>query len=117
MGIVIGDLNHEKLVQLNLLFVMFIEQDTTQLNSNEISVFWTSLVAVPIVWSVFALICVFTLRAAWLIVTLFALCMTAANLYGYMRCKWSSRDQLQGYLSTTVLKSVTFNFSCLYLYF
>ena len=68
--------------------------------------FWASLITTPLLWILLALICVFTFSLKWLVVTLFGLCMTGANLYGYLRCRYKSKDQLQSEISTGMLKQV-----------
>lgn len=81
-------------------------QDKSRISPNEARIFWASLVAVPLLWGLLALICIFTISFAWLVVTLFGLCMTGANLYGYLRCRFKSKDELQSEISASMLKQV-----------
>uniref|UniRef100_H2Y6Y1 Golgi apparatus membrane protein TVP23 homolog n=1 Tax=Ciona savignyi TaxID=51511 RepID=H2Y6Y1_CIOSA len=65
----------------------------------ESRIFWVSLIVCPLIWlfSLFGLI--FGLNVKWLAVVIVALTLNCANLFGYIRCKFTSRKQI-GSLAT-----------------
>jgi len=81
-------------------------KDQTCLNVHEVRMFWAALVVCPVLWSLLAFLCLFSLKPAWLIVCVMAVSMSGANLYGYLRCKWNSRQELTSYMSQTLFKSM-----------
>ncbi|XP_022089311.1 Golgi apparatus membrane protein TVP23 homolog B-like [Acanthaster planci] len=62
--------------------------------ATESRLFWLGLVIFPLMWVIFVFSNLFTFRFAWLVVTIVALVLNVANLFGYIRCKVSSRKQL-----------------------
>lgn len=61
--------------------------------SNEVRLFWLSLVVFPLLWLLFFFICLFSPR--WLMVAVLGLGMTGANLYGYLRCKFGAHAKMR----------------------
>ncbi|XP_038048683.1 Golgi apparatus membrane protein TVP23 homolog B-like [Patiria miniata] len=62
--------------------------------ATESRLFWLGLVICPILWVIFVFANLFSFRFAWMVVSLVALVLSVANLFGYVRCKVSSRKQL-----------------------
>ncbi|XP_033630384.1 Golgi apparatus membrane protein TVP23 homolog B-like [Asterias rubens] len=62
--------------------------------ATEARLFWLGLVIFPLLWVIFVFVNLFSLRFAWLVVTIVALMLSGANLYGYIRCKVGSKKQL-----------------------
>lgn len=58
-----------------------------QLETSETSVFWMGLIAAPVLWTLFLFISLFSWKFQWLMITLIAVCLNGANLYGYVRCR------------------------------
>ncbi|VDM40684.1 unnamed protein product [Toxocara canis] len=83
-------------------------QDTSRFDPLERRVFWGGLVVGPFLWAVLAAIAFLTLKWEWMIVAAMGLIMNGANLYGYLRCKWSSTQELTNYLSKWAFISVSF---------
>ncbi|XP_002129480.2 Golgi apparatus membrane protein TVP23 homolog B [Ciona intestinalis] len=74
----------------------------------ESRIFWVSLIVCPLIWlfSLFGLI--FGLNVKWLAVVIVALILNSANLFGYIRCKFTSRKQI-GSLATKYIGSQIFS--------
>jgi len=76
----------------------------------ERKVFWTCLIAAPIVWFLLCLSSFFTFRIHWTLVSAVGLGLSGANLYGYIRCKLGHTPGLSdatGIVSKFVMKSAT----------
>ncbi|KAL3876141.1 hypothetical protein ACJMK2_034013 [Sinanodonta woodiana] len=77
----------------------------------ESRIFWLSLVAFEVIWIIlfFGALVIFSLK--WSMVIIVAAAMNGANLYGYIRCKWGSRNKLKSaatnFFSAQLLKSVS----------
>ncbi|VDP19318.1 unnamed protein product [Soboliphyme baturini] len=78
----------------------------TEQNVVETQIFWFVLIFFPMLWTIFSLVAFLTLKWTWLVVVLFATAMTGSNLYGYLRCKWHSRQELRSYVSQNLLWKV-----------
>ncbi|XP_047485383.1 Golgi apparatus membrane protein TVP23 homolog B-like isoform X2 [Penaeus chinensis] len=60
----------------------------------EVRVFWATLVAFPVLWSILFLIAIFSLKFKWAVIVLIALTLSGSNMYGYVRCKLGKSDSL-----------------------
>nr|CAB3267386.1 Golgi apparatus membrane protein TVP23 homolog B-like [Phallusia mammillata] len=60
----------------------------------ESRIFWFGLVVCTLIWVFFFFTTLFTLNLPWLSVVIIALILSGANLFGFIRCKFSSRKQL-----------------------
>ncbi|XP_068237878.1 uncharacterized Golgi apparatus membrane protein-like protein CG5021 isoform X2 [Palaemon carinicauda] len=65
-----------------------------RVSQTEVRVFWASLVAFPIIWSILFLIALFSFNLKWAMVVLIALTLSGSNLYGYVRCKLGKSDSI-----------------------
>jgi len=81
-------------------------QDQSNVNVLESRIFWSSLVACPLLWLVFLMIVFFTFRWSWILVVALGIAMNGANLYGYLRCKYNSKSDVTNFLSTKLLGSL-----------
>ena len=63
------------------------------LRAHFVRLFWVGLIGAPIMWSVLILAAVFSLNLRWALVSCIAFGMTAANLYGYLRCRFSNLNE------------------------
>ncbi|KRZ70987.1 Golgi apparatus membrane protein TVP23 -like protein B [Trichinella papuae] len=79
------------------------KQDPDNINPVESQLFWAGLLVFPLLWIIFILVTFFTLKWNWMMICMFALSMTGTNLYGYLRCKWNSRQELSSYLRQGIL--------------
>jgi len=77
-------------------------QDQSSVHMMEARVFWLALVVCPFIWVVLVFMAFLTLKWEWMVIAVMGMSMTGANLYGYLRCKWSSRQELTNYLSKTM---------------
>ncbi|XP_045600880.1 uncharacterized Golgi apparatus membrane protein-like protein CG5021 isoform X2 [Procambarus clarkii] len=65
-----------------------------RVSQTEVRVFWVSLVAFPVIWTILFLIAVAFLKFRWAMVVLIALSLTGSNLYGYVRCKFGKSESI-----------------------
>jgi hypothetical protein len=72
----------------------------------EKQLFWGTLVAAPLLWVLLVLSSFFTFQWSWMVVAGIGATMTLTNLYGYLRCKWSSTAELTNYLTKWAFFSV-----------
>uniref|UniRef100_A0A0M3I3I3 Golgi apparatus membrane protein TVP23 homolog n=1 Tax=Ascaris lumbricoides TaxID=6252 RepID=A0A0M3I3I3_ASCLU len=81
-------------------------RDSSRFDPLERRVFWGALVVGPLMWAIFVSIAFLTLKWEWMIVAAMGLIMNGANLYGYLRCKWNSTQELTNYISKWAFISV-----------
>lgn len=65
-----------------------------RVSQTEVRVFWASLVAFPVIWSILFLIALFSFNLKWAMVVLIALTLSGSNLYGYVRCKLGKSESI-----------------------
>jgi len=75
-------------------WVFEVSGDETQhkLSSTESKIFWTTLVAAPLLWVLLFLVAIFRFNFKWLILVIIGISLTGSNLFGYMRCKMGKTD-------------------------
>ncbi|CAG0895133.1 unnamed protein product [Darwinula stevensoni] len=84
-------------------------------NTNESSLFWLGLIICPILWAVFFLVALLSLKFKWLMIVCIALALNGANLYGYLKCKYgqsasissSVKSMAQGFFQRQVFKNMS----------
>lgn len=67
----------------------------TRHHAREVRLFWMGLIVAPLVWSLFLLVAFFGLKFKWMLLVLIALTLNAANLHGYIKCKFGSNSGLK----------------------
>jgi len=86
-------------------------EDTRQVHHVEAIIFWLSLYFTPVLWTLFALTCVFRVQMMWILVPLVGFALSAANVYGYMKCAKDQRSRLQNlaqnYITNTIIGRAT----------
>lgn len=83
-------------------------QDTSRFDPLERKVFWGGLVVGPLLWAMLVSIAFITFKWEWMVIALMGLAMNGANLYGYLRCKWTSTQDFTNYVSKWAFLSVSF---------
>ncbi|KAF2367073.1 Protein of unknown function DUF846 eukaryotic [Trinorchestia longiramus] len=63
-----------------------------RVSSAEVKVFWTALIAFPVMWGVLLIIEIFTLKVSWFVLVCIALSLNCSNLWGFVRCKLGGKD-------------------------
>ncbi|XP_046403311.1 uncharacterized Golgi apparatus membrane protein-like protein CG5021 isoform X2 [Ischnura elegans] len=76
-----------------------------RIQASESRVFWLGLILCPVIWSIFFLLALFSLKFKWLLLVSIALALNGANLYGYIQCKVGHSQKI-----TTTLSSMTSDF-------
>uniref|UniRef100_A0A7E4V4X2 Golgi apparatus membrane protein TVP23 homolog n=1 Tax=Panagrellus redivivus TaxID=6233 RepID=A0A7E4V4X2_PANRE len=74
-------------------------KDPTRFDPFERSIFWLALVTAPAFWVLLVCLAFVTFNWTWMVVALMGAAMTGANLYGYLRCRWSSTDEFTNYFT------------------
>ncbi|CAN8030900.1 unnamed protein product [Ixodes persulcatus] len=69
------------------------EGDPTS-DASESSIFWMALIAAPALWTLFLFISLFGWSFQWLMITLIAISLNGANLYGYIRCRLGKKRSI-----------------------
>jgi len=82
------------------------KKDKSNVNALESRIFWSSLIACPLLWIIFLLVAFFTIKWSWMLMVILGVAMNGANLYGYLRCKYSSGSEIKSFLSTKLLTSM-----------
>lgn len=73
------------------------------------SIFWTGLIAAPILWFLFMMVSIFRLNVQWLMLVALATVLSGSNLYGYSRCRFGTSD-VKSSITQYVAKQVFYNF-------
>ncbi|KAI3413991.1 hypothetical protein GPALN_011460 [Globodera pallida] len=76
-----------------------ISQDPEKYDAFERQIFWAALVAAPFFWALLVCTAFLTLQWQWMVVATIGAGMTATNLYGYLRCKWSSTQEMTNHFT------------------
>ncbi|KAG1676722.1 Golgi apparatus membrane protein TVP23 B [Nymphon striatum] len=84
--------------------------DAELIDATESTIFWSSLVACPILWVVFFFISIFKLNFKWFMIVFIGIILNGANLYGYIRCKVGGTENwstvASSFLGQSVMKNV-----------
>uniref|UniRef100_A0A915EE12 Golgi apparatus membrane protein TVP23 homolog n=1 Tax=Ditylenchus dipsaci TaxID=166011 RepID=A0A915EE12_9BILA len=62
-------------------------------------IFWGALFVAPFFWLLLVSVAFITFQWQWMVIGLLGLAMGLANLYGYLRCKWSNTQELTNYVT------------------
>jgi hypothetical protein len=73
----------------------------------ERKVFWATLIAAPLFWILLVSTAFLTLQWQWMVVAGIGAGMTLTNLYGYLRCKWNSTQEMTNYFTKWAFLSVS----------
>ncbi|PIK46975.1 putative Golgi apparatus membrane protein TVP23-like B [Apostichopus japonicus] len=63
----------------------------------ESRIFWLALILNPVIWFISMFPSFFPFPTGWLFIPIMGLCLGGSNLYGYLRCKIGSRQQLSSF--------------------
>ncbi|CAH1179482.1 unnamed protein product [Phaedon cochleariae] len=85
------------------------KKDQSRISDREASIFWTSLVATPLLWSLFFIIALFSFELKWLLLVTIALVLNSSNLYGYIKCKVGNKNSFGTITSDFFRKQVIQN--------
>ncbi|XP_066594963.1 uncharacterized Golgi apparatus membrane protein-like protein CG5021 isoform X2 [Prorops nasuta] len=87
------------------------ESRKNRINPTEARIFWLALILCPAMWGILFLIALFGLNLKWLLLVCIAIILNGANLYGYIKCKMGSNQNLStatsDFLRRQVLQNVT----------
>ncbi|XP_065283847.1 Golgi apparatus membrane protein TVP23 homolog B isoform X1 [Dermacentor albipictus] len=64
-------------------------------DSSEAGLFWMGLIGAPALWTLFFFVSLFSWNFQWLMVTIIALALNGANLYGYIRCRLGRKGSMK----------------------
>uniref|UniRef100_A0A3B1JA66 Golgi apparatus membrane protein TVP23 homolog n=1 Tax=Astyanax mexicanus TaxID=7994 RepID=A0A3B1JA66_ASTMX len=60
----------------------------------EAQIFWLGLIICPLIWTAFFFTTLFSFKIKWLALVVAGICLQAANLYGYLRCKAGEQEKV-----------------------
>jgi hypothetical protein len=55
-------------------------------NASDTRLFWWVLYGTPVLWVLFALSAIVTIKVSWLVIVVVAIILNMANVYGYTQC-------------------------------
>eukprot|EP00743_Colponemidia_sp_Colp-15_P003107 GILK01003358.1.p1 GENE.GILK01003358.1~~GILK01003358.1.p1 ORF type:complete len:193 (-),score=16.77 GILK01003358.1:69-608(-) len=84
---------------------VFESAENKNANSADSKIFWTGVIAYPVVWGVFLFIAVFSFKFMWAVVVIVAMSLACANLVGYAKCRKGAKKQLQGMVAKGLLQT------------
>ncbi|KAL3112699.1 hypothetical protein niasHT_013735 [Heterodera trifolii] len=76
-----------------------VSQDPDNYDTFERKIFWAGLVVAPFFWTLLVCTAFLTLHWQWMVVAAIGAGMTFTNLYGYLRCKWSSTQEMTNHIT------------------
>ncbi|CAO3579201.1 unnamed protein product [Absidia cylindrospora] len=78
------------------------------INAADSRLFWSVLYGTPVLWILFALSCIFTFKATWLVIVVVAIILNMANVVGYTQCdKDAKRKWATGMAAQSAFGSLT----------
>ncbi|XP_050592270.1 uncharacterized Golgi apparatus membrane protein-like protein CG5021 isoform X1 [Bombus affinis] len=80
-----------------------------RINTTEARIFWLALILCPLLWSVFFVAALFSLKFKWLLLVCIAIVLNSANLYGYVKCKMGNDKNISTATSDFLRKQVIQN--------
>ncbi|XP_017884948.1 uncharacterized Golgi apparatus membrane protein-like protein CG5021 isoform X3 [Ceratina calcarata] len=80
-----------------------------RINTTEARIFWLALILCPLLWSVFFVVALFSLKFKWLLLVCIAIVLNGANLYGYVKCKMGNDQNISAATSDFLRKQVMQN--------
>ncbi|KAI3384873.1 hypothetical protein SNEBB_008495 [Seison nebaliae] len=72
---------------------IFESKPSSLISSTDTKIFWIILVSTSCVWFLFVLGALFSFHFQWMLISLFGLAMSSVNVFGYGRCRYSTRQQ------------------------
>ncbi|XP_076161484.1 putative Golgi apparatus membrane protein-like protein CG5021 isoform X2 [Ptiloglossa arizonensis] len=85
------------------------ESKKNRINAAEARIFWLALILSPLLWSVFFVVALFSLKFKWLLLVCIAIVLNGANLYGYVKCKMGNDRNISAATSDFLRKQVIQN--------
>ncbi|XP_076235605.1 putative Golgi apparatus membrane protein-like protein CG5021 isoform X2 [Calliopsis andreniformis] len=85
------------------------ESRKNRINVTEARIFWLALILCPLLWSVFFVGALFSLKFKWLLLVCIAIVLNGANLYGYVKCKMGNDRNISAATSEFLRKQVIQN--------
>lgn len=80
-----------------------------RLHDSEVRIFWLALILCPLTWVLFFFVALFGFKFKWLLLTVMALVLNGANLYGYVKCKMGGDKNISSATSEFLRKQVLQN--------
>jgi len=77
-----------------------------RVNPHESRMFWMALILCPGMWCIFFIVALFALKFKWLLLVMIALTLNGANLYGYIKCKFGTKENLSSVTSDFVKQQI-----------
>ncbi|GAM17840.1 hypothetical protein SAMD00019534_010150, partial [Acytostelium subglobosum LB1] len=84
-------------------------------NQAESIVFWLSLYFTPVVWALFFLSCLISFSFNWMIITIIALSLSMANIYGFFKCAKGNNSNNSSGVASNYIGQALFNRASSYL--
>lgn len=80
----------------------------------EVRLFWLGLTVSPVIWGLFFLMALLSLKLKWLLVVMIALTLNGANLHGYIKCHFGASKDItsatQDFVKGTVIRNAMSSF-------
>lgn len=73
---------------------VFQGSEQNRISAAEARIFWLALILCPLTWSIFFVAALFSLKFKWLLLVCIAIILNGANLYGYIKCKMGSNQNI-----------------------
>ncbi|XP_077292230.1 putative Golgi apparatus membrane protein-like protein CG5021 isoform X3 [Arctopsyche grandis] len=80
-----------------------------RINPHESRMFWLALIVCPLIWSVLFTVALFGFKFKWLLLVMISLTLNGANLYGYVKCKFGTKESLSSVTSDFVKTQIIQN--------
>ena len=77
-----------------------------RINATEARIFWLALILCPMLWVIFFIVAFLSLKFKWLLLTVIALVLNGANLYGYVKCKMGGDKNISSATSDFIKQQV-----------
>ena len=81
--------------------------EARQTNKTDSLVFWVAMYAIPIIWLIFAITSVISLRFSQLTICMIGCGLAGVNLLGYIRCEKNHKSHVRGFLVDQAKKNIS----------
>jgi len=75
------------------------KEEQHRLSTTEVSIFWAGLVFAPVLWVLFLITALLSLRLKWMVLVVIGLTLSLSNLLGYLRCRLGKTESTSALIS------------------
>lgn len=79
--------------------------ENAQLNNIDVAAFWIGVAATPLLWGLFLVMNVLSIKLLWTMLDLICFVLASTNFIGYWKCRKDHNQKLQGFMKAGVMSA------------